>query len=210
MTGGASVNRELIMRMATVDDLDPLVLLLDMANHGNVKRVLTEEAKDGESWIEVCKARMAPSHSEINPSKAIVAVVDGEVAGALFYFHHQPFVIEMDIASLPSYYRPFLELRSKASEGLFLRDIGVFPEYRGYQLASRILEAAIASGSQAGLNRLIAIVNDTNIPSLSLFHKFGLKVQASLPIGEHGYFKPESNWLLLIRDKPETSPDDKN
>jgi ribosomal protein S18 acetylase RimI-like enzyme len=198
-----SINKQLVLRMATAEDVDRLIPLFDIANHGDVSRILSEEAGEGGDWKALCRTHMTAPHSEIHHSKAVVAVVDGEVAGALFFFRFTPVSAPSDMTGIKPYMRPFIELRSLAPSGIFLRDMAVFPEFRGLRLATRMLDVAIDSGFSSGLKHAVAIVHETNTLLLDHYYKRGMTVMAKRQVLAHSHHSPESHWLLLQLDAPD-------
>ena len=204
----AVMDRQLILRMGTQEDIPALSLLFDMANFGDVKRIWTEEAKEGESWLDICRRRMMETAGEIYFGKAVVAQVDGNVAGALFFFNYTPPESFPDISGMPLYLRIFAEMRTQMKAGVLLRDIGVFPEYRGMRLATKMIDAAINTGVAAGLRYINVIVHDSNILQHEHYYKRGFNVVFKSLVINHVYFKPDSYWYLLILDtqRPDTDP----
>jgi ribosomal protein S18 acetylase RimI-like enzyme len=196
---------QLILRMAVEEDADALAHLFDIANHGDVKRIWSEEAGEGGNWLDISRRWMTDPQSEIHYSKAVVAVVNGEVAGFLFFFRFEPTPVPADMSHLKPYMRPFLELRSLAPPGIFLRDMAVFPQYRGFRLATRMLDMAIEAGFSAGLKHATAIVHETNTLLLEHYFKRGMRVTAKREVLSHVHHAPDSHWLLLQLDAPASS-----
>jgi GNAT superfamily N-acetyltransferase len=192
----------LVIRMGQEGDVDALCDLFDMANHGDIAAIWGREAGPGETWKHVCTRHMLDRHSEIHFGKAVVAEIDGELAGALFFFHMRPAAIA-DVSGLPLHARPFAILRSQMPEGLMLRDMAVFPQFRGLRIATRLLDAAIQVGFASRLKHAIAIVHETNTKLLAHYHKRGFAEIGSHTVLEHSHHSPESRWLLLKLDAPE-------
>jgi GNAT superfamily N-acetyltransferase len=188
--------------MGQEGDVDALCDLFDMANHGDIAAIWGREAGPGQTWKHVCARHILDPHSEIHIGKAVVAEIDGEVAGALFFFHMRP-VPHGDFSALPLHARPFAILRAEAPEGVMLRDMAVFQQFRGLRLATRLLDAAIRTGFSAGLKHAVAIVHETNTLLLAHYHKRGFAEIGSHTVLEHSHHSPESRWLLLKLDAPE-------
>jgi GNAT superfamily N-acetyltransferase len=192
-----------LMRMGQEGDADALCDLFDMANHGDIAVIWGKDAKPGETWKHVCTRHMLDPASEIHVGKSLVAEVDGVIAGVLFFFHLRPAPLA-DLSHLPDHARPFAILRNMAPECVFLRDMAVFPAYRGLRLATRMLDKAIEAGFRAGLRHAVAIVHESNTLLLAHYRKRGLIEIGSHTVLAHNHHSPESRWLLLKLDAPQT------
>jgi GNAT superfamily N-acetyltransferase len=203
--GEVTSSARLVIRMGEEGDLDALCDLFDMANHGDIAAIWGREARPGETWKHVCTRNMLDPLSEIHFAKAVTAEIDGELAGALFFFHMRP-TPAGDVSALPIHARAFAILRSQTPECVFLRDMAVFPRFRGLRLATRLLDAAINSGFSAGLKHAVAIVHETNVKLLAHYHKRGFAEIGSHTVLEHSHHSPESRWLLLKLNAPAAIP----
>jgi GNAT superfamily N-acetyltransferase len=188
--------------MGQEGDVDALCDLFDMANHGDIAAIWGGEAGPGETWKHVCTRHMLDPSSEVHFGKAVVAEIDGEIAGALFFFHMRPAPIA-DMSGLPLHARPFALLRSQAPECVLLRDMAVFPQFRGFGIATRLLDAAIRAGFTVGIKHAVAIVHETNVRLLAHYRKRGFSEIGSHTVLAHNHHSPESRWLLLKLDAPE-------
>jgi GNAT superfamily N-acetyltransferase len=189
------------LRVGREGDADALAELFNMANHGDIAAIWGREAGPGETWKTICIRNMLNPTSEIHISKSVVAEVDGEVAGVLFFFHMRP-APRTDFSALPDHARPFAVLRAQAPECVFLRDMAVFPRFRGHRIATRMLDAAINAGFRAGLRHAVAIVHESNTLLLAHYDKRGFAEIGSHAVLEHSHHSPESRWLLLKLDAP--------
>jgi GNAT superfamily N-acetyltransferase len=203
--GSMSDSATLVIRMGQEGDVDALGDLFDMANHGDIAAIWGREAGPGETWKHVCTRHMLDPQSEIHFGKAVVAEINDELAGALFFFHMRP-IPPGDFSVLPAHARPFAILRAEAPEGVMLRDMAVFPQFRGLRLATRLLDAAITTGFSAGLKHAIAIVHETNVKLLAHYGKRGFAEIGSHTVLEHSHHSPESRWLLLKLDAQAAAP----
>jgi GNAT superfamily N-acetyltransferase len=183
-------------------DLDALCDLFDMANHGDIAAIWGRDAGPGETWKHVCARHMRDPRSEVHWAKAVVAQINERIAGALFFFHLMPAPVA-DVNELPLHARPFAILRAHAPECVMLRDMAVFPEFRGLGIATRLLDAAIAAGFAEGLQHAVAIVHESNVKLLAHYRKRGFAEIGSHTVLAHVLHSPESRWLLLKLDAPE-------
>ncbi len=190
-------------RMAEEGDIGALAELFDMANHGDIAVIWGREAGPGETWKDICARHMRNPGSEIHIDKTVVAIVDGAVAGMLMFFRASP-PREYDLTRLPVHARPFMILRAQAPECVYLRDMAVFPQFRGHGIAKNMLDLAIAVGFARGLKHACAIVHETNTKLLAHYYKRGMVEIAREQVLEHNLHAPESYWLLLKLDAPET------
>jgi len=194
-------NINVMVRAGQETDIDELCDLFNMANHGDIAEVFQREAKDTETWKDLCARHMLQPMSEIHFSRALVADVGGAVAGALFWLYQEP-QPNAEIEQAPLHMKPFLALRNNAPEGLFLRDMAVFPQYRGLGYAARLLDLAIEVAFSFGWRHASAIVHETNVKLLEHYRKRGMVETASHAVLKHSLHAPESRWLLLVLDAP--------
>jgi ribosomal protein S18 acetylase RimI-like enzyme len=192
----------LVIRRGSESDINALAELFDIANHGDIAAILGKRAGRGETWKDVCARQMLDPNSEIHPDKALVAEVDGAVAGALFFFPQMRWP-NADLSALQDHELPFAILRCQAPDCVFLRDLAVFEQYRGHRIASTLLDTGIGVGFHAGLKHAVVIVHETNTLQLAHYAKRGFAEIASHEVVAHNSFSPESRWLLLQLDAPQ-------
>lgn len=189
---------QVTIRRGERHDIPVLADLFDMANAGSIAAIWGKQALDGETWRDTCARHMAEPASELHFGKALVAEASGEIAGMLLFFRMEPAAAPVDISRLPPNLRVFAELRNLVPTCVFLRDMAVFPQFRGQGVARKLLDTGIMAGKLAGIDRAAAIVHESSTSLLAHYDRRGMKVVAQRPVVEHNFYAPESQWLLLV------------
>lgn len=192
-----------LFRLGQPEDAEAIALLFDMANAGLVAQAWGEEAEEGETWLDVAKRTIQDPHCELSYAHTIVAELEGRVVGMLICTQQPTEIPPFDPESVPSGQRPFLVLRSKVPGGYLLRDIAVFPEYRGLGIASKLFDLAISAAYHMGFDTILIITHESNEKLLEHYARRGMKVVASHAAGDHPAYAPDSKWLLLTCHKPD-------
>jgi len=142
-------------------------------------KIRNAEAKDLAVIVEIYNASIP---SRIATGDLEFISVESRIS---WYQEHSPdsrpiLVVEIDDRvigwlSFQSFYgRPAYKATVEVS-------IYVSPEYKGQGIGKKLLSEAIYRSSQLGIKTLLGFIFAHNIPSLSLFHKFGFERWGYLP-----------------------------
>ena len=145
----------------------------------SVMKIRNAEAKDLVLIVEIYNASI-PSRIATGDPEPIS--VESRIS---WYQEHSPnsrpiLVIELDDKvigwlSFQSFYgRPAYQATAEVS-------IYVAPEYKGQGIGKKLLSEAIYRSPQLGIKTLLGFIFAHNIPSLSLFNKFGFERWGYLP-----------------------------
>jgi ribosomal protein S18 acetylase RimI-like enzyme len=194
---------EVNYRMGRAEDAKDIAILFDMANAGLVAEVWGKDAEGNETWLDVAQRHILQPGSEVSYATTLVAEMEGKVLGALICTQQAKELPPVDLDALPPEQRPFIALRGKMPGAFLLRDMAVYPEYRGHRIATQLLDMAIGAAYFMKFDTVFAIVHETNTKLLAHYDKRGLKIVDSHAAGNHPSYDPDSKWLLLTCQKPD-------
>jgi ribosomal protein S18 acetylase RimI-like enzyme len=189
-------------RMGQPEDAKAIAVLFDMANAGLASQTWEQEAQAGETWMDVAERAILEPQSELGYATTLVAEMDGNVIGMLICTQQPSELPFFDLSAIAENQRPFIVLRQKMPGAFLLRDMAVFPEYRGQRIATQLLDLAIGAAYFMNFETVFAIVHETNTKLLAHYDKRGMKVIDSYEAGSHPAYAPDSKWLLLTCHKP--------
>lgn len=192
-------------RPGTEGDVDDIAHLFDMSNGGYIVDLWGQEAGEGQTWLDVARQKILAPRSEIGPSRTIIAeatVGGGEpqVAGMLLWRLIPDTAPDLSLESQAT--RPFAELKALVPGSFYLSNMGVYPQWRAFGIASNMLNIAIATAYKMEFGVVCAIVHETNTKLLAHYARRGMEVVAKAAAGPASPFDPESQWLLHICRKP--------
>lgn len=203
----------LSLRLASEADCPALVDLFDLSNNGLGQTGFAALAQPGEDWRAAGIRMTARRDVEYSFANTIVAEWEGQLAG-MMVFNVQPDPMPPALTHLlPPTDRAFSVLRLMVPGSLYLRNMAVFPEFRGKRIGEALVSATIAAGIRIGLASVSAIVHDTNTLLLAHYAKRGMAEIARHPVLEHPSYAADSTWILLkgetkrAMDLPSVAPE---
>lgn len=107
---------------------------------------------------------------------SIVAEVDGKVAGAMCAYDGADYVrLKQPILEVIGEDSGFGQLRETEAGEFYLDSVGVYPEFRGMGIASKIIEAQVARAASLGHKVAGLIVDVDNPRAEALYSRLGFK-----------------------------------
>ncbi|MCB1457732.1 MAG: GNAT family N-acetyltransferase [Nitratireductor sp.] len=134
-------------------------------------------------------ANVLSEGSDVGHANAIIADVDGRRVAAMVLNHPSTLPADPDTC-LPEH-RPYVRLRAKAANSLYLRNIATIPEMRGRGLGSALLNLAKAIASQSNANGICAIVHAGNLPMHATLERAGFLLIAHDRLDSHPTLGPD-------------------
>ncbi len=123
-----------------------------------------------EAMTEVA-ARLGTIYSYEN---TIVAEVDGRVVGAMCAYDGADYMrLKQPVVDMLGPDSGFAQLRETEAGEFYLDSVGVYPEFRGRGIASRIFEAQIARAASLGHRRAGLIVDEDKPQAEALYTRLG-------------------------------------
>ncbi len=186
-------------RRAVAGDAPALARLIDLAGEGLPAALWQRAAAPGQSALDVGAARAAREVGGFSYRNAVVAELDGRVAGMLLGYRQPDPYDTGDLAQLPEPVRPLVMLESRAPGSWYVNGLAVFPAYRGQGLASGLLALAAELARDAGAPSLSVIVGEWNGAARRLYRRDGYREAArlaavALPGPGHA-----GEWILMTR-----------
>jgi ribosomal protein S18 acetylase RimI-like enzyme len=191
------VSELFLLRPACKEDARALAQLIDIAGEGFATYLWTQSAVPGEGALDVGMRRAQREGGGFSYRNAIVAEIDGRVAGLLLgYRLAEPYDIG-DLSSLSDLVRPLVELESEAPGSWYVNALAVFPEYRGRGLGSQLLAEAERIAGLARASTLSIIVADQNEGAKRLYLRTGYRAVARRPLVAFPGLPHSGDWLLM-------------
>ena len=188
--------QNVLLRPATIEDALVFRRVFELAGEGLAQWVwqqsATEEMDAAAIGLQRCEKKLA----EAPPGTAIVAEVDGQVAGGVITYDigDTPEEIEDDT---PGVFVPLIELENRALRTHYVNALAVFPAFQGRGVGRKLLRAAEANALENGMS---LIAEDANAKAIGLYQSEGYVETARLPVVEGaGWTSPGQNWILMIR-----------
>jgi ribosomal protein S18 acetylase RimI-like enzyme len=173
------------LRRATQADAPLLAELIDISNFG-------ADRPDMEGALR----NILAAGSDVGYANALIAEIDGEAAAAAMLNAPRPVPPpgEMDPV-----HAPYEELKRRASDHLYLRNIACLPQMRGRGAARALVIATIEMARLIGAPGVSAIVHARNTPMHGLFGSNGFRRSALGRIDSHPAFPAGVGIDLWVR-----------
>ncbi|PTM10554.1 MAG: N-acetyltransferase [Bacteroidetes bacterium] len=153
MEAELSLNKNINIRFANLNDLEAIVSILNQAISARINGLLQEESIESRTqWLQSFSQNNYPIY---------VAEINNKVVG---YCYLSP-------------YRAGRQAMSKIAE------ISYYIDYKHHKqgIASSLIQHAINDCTRIGKNSLLAVLLDINTPSISILEKFGFKKWGDFP-----------------------------
>ncbi|MGV8840239.1 MAG: GNAT family N-acetyltransferase [Bauldia sp.] len=185
------------LRRGTRADAVHLAMFVDMASKGMSVRVWEGLAAPTQSPLEVGRARAQRENVPFSYRNATIAEQGGEVAGGLVGYTIVP--DDTDILTVPSPFRPILELEREVPGHWYVNVLGVYPEFRGRGIGSALLVEADRIGAAAAPEGMAIIVDDGNLRARRLYERHGYRLVTARPQMPVPGVASGATFLLLTR-----------
>lgn len=188
------------IRNATSDDCAELAVLINFAGEGLPLYLWQQMAGHDEDPWQIGQERAARETGSFSYRNAVVADVDGKIAGALIGYPvaAEPEVI--DVESTPPMFVPLLELENLAAGTWYVNAVASFPEARGLGVGSKLMQWAEQSAIETGLRSVSLIVSDANRGARKLYDRLGYEEAARRPMIREQWQSDGRNWVLMIKN----------
>lgn len=187
------------IRPAGANDALHVAAIVDIAGHGI----------DLESWIKnsgddhavLNAARRAASEDPNSPyhfSKAYLIEVEGVIAGGLvgeLISQNEDYAAEISPALAP-----LVTLETRLIGYWSILGVAVYGEFRGKGLAAKLIHYADEVARNIGAKGLCLVVEDTNLPAISVYQRLGFSIAGRLPWIAYGGRSGPGEWVMMKRD----------
>lgn len=190
-----------LFRDARKDDARALAQLIEIAGEGIPTFLWSQQAGNGRTPLDVGTERAAREDSDFSYRNAVVAHLEGKVAGMLLAYRLAAPSAE-EIAALPQVMpllRPLIELEHRVPGSFYVNALAVFPCYRNRGIGRALLDIARERARRAGCERISVQVFAENAHALKLYLGRGFRVADRRPVVPHHCHPYRSEVLLLTQ-----------
>lgn len=190
-----------LYRDARKEDAPALAQLIEIAGEGIPSFLWSQQARDGQTALDVGAERAARDDANFSYRNTVVAHVDGKIAGMLLAYP-LPAPTDEDLAALPeipALLRPLVELEYQVPGSFYVNALAVFEPYRRLGIGRALLGIAEARAGAAGCDRLSVQVFAENHGAYRLYLRCGYTVADRRPIIAHECYPYSSEVLLMTR-----------
>ena len=190
-----------LYRDARRDDARALAQLIEIAGEGIPTFLWSQQARDGQTPLDVGTERAAREDANFSYRNAVVAHLDGRIAGMLLAYRLPPPSAKerAELPQIPALLRPLVELEYQVPETFYVNALAVFAAYRGAGIGASLLTIAQARARASGCDRLSVQVFAENEGARRLYQRCGYSVVDRRPIIAHACYPYSTEVLLLTR-----------
>ncbi len=190
-----------LYRDARKDDARALAQLIEIAGEGIPGYLWAQQARDGRTALDVGAERAARDDANFSYRNAVIAHLDGKVAGMLLAYRLPAPTPEevVGLAEIPPLLRPLVELEYQAPGSFYVNALAVFQPWRGHGIGAALLAIAETRARDAGCGELSVQVFAENEGAYRLYRRCGYAVADRRPIIAHPCYPYSTEVLLLTR-----------
>jgi ribosomal protein S18 acetylase RimI-like enzyme len=155
-------------------------------------------AEAGEDVWEVGRRRAARDEGAFSWRNAVMAELDGAVAGGLVTYRIGQEPEPLD--DLPPMFRAIQALENQALGSQYVNVLATYPAFRRRGVASALM--AEADRRAAGATATSLIVADRNATARRLYDALGFVERARTPIVKDGWRCASDEWVLMTKPVP--------
>ncbi len=187
------------IRAATLAAASALVVLMDIAGEGMPNLLWRSLAAPAQSALEVGRDRARRDEGGFSYRNAIVAELDGEVAGTLVGYRLDDPYDAGNLDELSETVRPLVALEARVPGSWYINILATFAELRGKGIGTRLLDAAETKGREAGAQSLSVIVGSWNEGAAQLYARVGFVNIAHEPAALPLDVPKSGDWILMTK-----------
>ena len=185
------------IRQARPGDAADLAALVDIAGEGLPALLWQERAGEGESPFEIGRARARREEGGFSYRNSQMIDAGGETAGCLVSYLLEP--DGGDLSDAPTLVQGLLELEALVVGHWYVNILGVYPEFRGQGLGTRLLDHADRLGRDAGSDGIALIVASGNLSAHRLYRRWGYREVARKRALDYPGGRRGQEWLLMAK-----------
>lgn len=187
------------LRPSVVADAGALAELLNLAGEGIPAFIWGQLAESGETALDVGAQRAAERKGSFSHGAAVVAEVEGQVAGMLLGYRLPDPYVTGDLQDYPEIVRPLIELEALAPGSWYVNAVATFEHCRGLGIGSKLMAAAEQIARKSTARRMSLIVAAENIRAKHLYEKLAYRPVATRAVIPFPGFAHGGDWVLMIR-----------
>ncbi len=187
--------KEVQLRAARREDSRAIAELFRISSGGVADYIwqLLKPEYPGLDLLDIGEQRYAREGVNFSCQNCTIAEHDGAVLGMLHaYEMNEPGEPESDPVL-----RPYAELEALGS--LYISGVALYPEYRGLGIGTRLMNAALLTAKERGIEKLSLIAFEQNQGSWQLYLRLGYDVVDQRAVVPHPLIRYTGNALLMTR-----------
>ncbi len=193
-------SKHVTIREAGKSDCAELARLINFAGEGLPLYLWKKTAAPGEDPWQVGRERATRESGSFSYRNAVVAEVDGKIAGALIGYAVSAEPEAVDTSNTPPMFVPLLELENLAAGTWYVNAVAAFPDARGHGVGSKLMRWAERRASELELQGMSLIVSDGNPGARRLYERIGYEEVARRPMVREQWQNEGRNWVLMIKN----------
>lgn len=190
-----------LYRDARKADARALAQLIEIAGEGIPTYLWQQQARPGQSALDVGAERAARDDANFSYRNTVVAHLQGKIAGMLLaYPLPEPTAEELaELPEIPELLRPLVELEYQVPGSFYINALAVFAPYRGCGIGAALLAIAETRARAAACELLSVQVFAENDGACRLYRRCGYSVADRRPIVAHECYPYSTEVLLMTR-----------
>jgi len=186
-------------RQATKADCRAIAELALMAGEG-IPAYFWEQSRQPGQAIEDVGAQNAASDTENFSWRNVHLAVNGNaVAGMLLAYRLPDAENAEDLAALPAFIRPLIELEQCVPGSFYINMLATYPEYRNQAVGTTLMGLADKLAANAGCSLLSVEVFEQNAGALRLYQRLGYTIVGKRPVVPHPCHPYTGDIVLLTK-----------
>ena len=181
------------IRNATPEDSGHFVRIFEIASYGLAPHLWRQAVGNDGDTYSYALTRMQRKLADAKPNTALVAEMDGEVAGGIITYDIGPEPEEISSETDPVI-TPLIELENRALGTHYINAVAVFPECQRRGIGEALLHEVERN---AGPNGLSLIVEDQNTGAFNLYQKLGYVTDSTAAIIKGGWDTSAQSYVLM-------------
>jgi ribosomal protein S18 acetylase RimI-like enzyme len=188
------------LRPATLQDVQALAELVNIAGEGLPLYLWKKMAKDGQDPWSVGRARAGREKGSFSYRNATIVEETQTVAACLIGYPLSDEPVAADDANLPAMFVPLQQLENLAPGTWYVNVLAGYPQWRRRGFGTALLKHAERLGAAAGANKgMSVIVADSNVAARRLYERMGYRQISDRQMVKESWESAGSSWVLLVK-----------
>lgn len=189
-------------RNATPGDCLSIAQLALIAGEGIPAYFWEQSRTDDEDIISVGARNAASETDNFSYRNALLAIVDGTIAGMLLAYrlpgpdHHE------DLAEYPAFIRPLIELELQVPDSYYINMLAAFPDYRNRGIGTFLMAQVDRLAAEQGCSYASVEVFEQNSGALRLYQRLGFNIIDQRDVVPHACHPYTGKLCLLSKSVP--------
>lgn len=189
-----------LIRPASKGDSLNLAYLINLAGEGIPSVLWGAMGKPGDDILETGQLRAERDEGGFSYRNAHVICLQDNLLGMLLGYRQLAHMPGDNLAEVPDFLQPILELEGLAPGSWYLNALAVYERFHGRGIGSRLLAFADEVAYARNCRTISAICANGNKNAMQLYRKQGYKETESRHFIPYSGCRHHSQWVLLLKD----------